>query len=214
MVLLLGLVGGGYLSSSRHDQQVADAANARLMQQQKIAQVQAAAYLAAAPQRTALQSAQAAAKAAATKAATTAAVQAKKAQDTARKAAGTTASRSQTTPRTPATNIGPIPSSCKSYSGNRAIGCSLVLSAGLGLEQMVCLDHMWTKESNWRTTAENPSSHSYGIPQSLPASKMAAFGSDYRTNPATQIKWGLSYIKNRYHTPCGAWSFWQGHNFY
>ena len=79
---------------------------------------------------------------------------------------------------------------------------------------MPCLDKMWTRESNWRTTAENPSSHSYGIPQALPASKMATFGSDYRTNPATQIKWGLDYIKNRYGSPCQAWTFWQAHNWY
>ena len=79
---------------------------------------------------------------------------------------------------------------------------------------MPCLDKMWTKESNWRTTAENPSSHSYGIPQALPASKMAVYGSDYRSNPVPQIKWGLHYIEGRYKTPCGAWTFWQAHNWY
>lgn len=84
----------------------------------------------------------------------------------------------------------------------------------MGLEQMVCLDHIFTHESNWRTTAENSSSGSYGIPQALPASKMATFGSDYRTNAATQIKWGLSYVKGRYGTPCGAWSYWQAHGWY
>jgi hypothetical protein len=71
--------------------------------------------------------------------------------------------------------------------------------------EWTCLDEVWTKESSWQYDAENPSG-AYGIPQSLPASKMAAAGSDYRTNPATQIKWGLGYIQSTYGTPCGAWS--------
>ena len=79
---------------------------------------------------------------------------------------------------------------------------------------MPCLDKMWTRESNWRTTAENPSSHSYGIPQALAGQQDGGVGSDYRTNPATQIKWGLDYIVDRYKTPCGAWTFWQAHNLY
>jgi len=64
----------------------------------------------------------------------------------------------------------------------------------------------------WNEKAGNPSSGAYGIPQSLPASKMASAGSDYRTNPATQIKWGLSYIQGRYQNPCNAWALWQSRN--
>jgi hypothetical protein len=71
--------------------------------------------------------------------------------------------------------------------------------------QFTCLDLLWTRESNWNYKAQNPSSGAYGIPQSLPGSKMATVASDWRTNPVTQIKWGLGYIKNRYGTPCGAW---------
>ncbi len=85
---------------------------------------------------------------------------------------------------------------------------------GWGSDQYSCLDSIYTAESNWKTTAENPSSGAYGIPQSLPGSKMAAAGSDWRTNPATQISWGLSYIKSRYGTPCQALSFRRGHNYY
>lgn len=81
----------------------------------------------------------------------------------------------------------------------------LMADYGWGDDQFSCLDSLWTRESNWRHTAENPSSGAYGIPQSLPASKMAEFGDDYRTNPVTQIKWGLSYIEDRYGTPCSAW---------
>ncbi|GIF16092.1 lytic transglycosylase domain-containing protein [Actinoplanes teichomyceticus] len=101
---------------------------------------------------------------------------------------------------------GPIPSSCGEFSGSRAVGCALTLKAGFGLDQFACLNKLWNKESGWNYRAENRSSGAYGIPQSLPGSKMAAFGSDWRTNPATQIRWGLDYIKKRYDTPCGAWN--------
>ncbi len=88
----------------------------------------------------------------------------------------------------------------------RAVARVLVAERGWSDSQFQCLDKLWTKESNWRYTARNPSSGAYGIPQSLPGSKMASAGSDWRTNPTTQIKWGLSYIKSRYGTPCKAWS--------
>nr|WP_116026463.1 lytic transglycosylase domain-containing protein [Thermomonospora umbrina] len=80
--------------------------------------------------------------------------------------------------------------------------------------QFGCLVKLWNKESGWRHTAANPSSGAYGIPQALPGSKMASAGSDWRTNPATQIKWGLGYIKGRYGTPCGAWSHSQSRGWY
>jgi hypothetical protein len=107
-----------------------------------------------------------------------------------------------------------VPSSCNQYSGNRALGCALLLEAGFGLDQMPCLDKMWTKESNWRIDSYNASSGADGIPQALPASKMAVFGADYMTNPVTQIRWGLDYITKRYGTPCQAWSYWQAHGWY
>ncbi|GAB3807633.1 aggregation-promoting factor C-terminal-like domain-containing protein [Micromonospora zhanjiangensis] len=75
--------------------------------------------------------------------------------------------------------------------------------------QFNCLNQLWIHESNWKVYATNPSSGAYGIPQSLPGSKMGAAGSDWQTNPATQIEWGEDYIKSRYGTPCAAWSFWQ-----
>ena len=62
------------------------------------------------------------------------------------------------------------------------------------------------KESGWKHRASNPSSGAYGIPQALPGGKMASAGADWRTNPITQISWGLSYIKATYGTPCGAWA--------
>lgn len=71
--------------------------------------------------------------------------------------------------------------------------------------QFGCLVKLWDRESGWNTHAANPSG-AYGIPQALPGSKMASAGPDWRNNAKTQIKWGLGYIKNRYKTPCGAWS--------
>jgi len=79
---------------------------------------------------------------------------------------------------------------------------------GFGQGQWSCLERLWIGESGWKWNAENPSSGAYGIPQSLPASKMATMGKDYRTNPVTQIRWGLDYIKKSYGTPCNALSKW------
>jgi hypothetical protein len=73
---------------------------------------------------------------------------------------------------------------------------------------------LWTNESGWGTTEVNQSSGAYGIPQALPASKMAAAGSDWRTNPITQISWGLDYISGRYGSPCTAWSIFQSRGWY
>ena len=96
----------------------------------------------------------------------------------------------------------------------QAIGKEMMLAAGFGEDQWGCLYNLWMRESGWRTTAGNVSSGAYGIPQSLPASNMAAFGGDYLTNPRTQIAWGLSYIKGRYGTPCGGWSAFQAKGWY
>ncbi|MGH3705424.1 MAG: lytic transglycosylase domain-containing protein, partial [Agromyces sp.] len=70
------------------------------------------------------------------------------------------------------------------------------------------------RESSWRADAYNASSGAYGIPQSLPGSKMASAGADWRTNAATQIEWGLSYIADRYGAPCGAWAHSERFNWY
>ena len=85
----------------------------------------------------------------------------------------------------------------------RGIARSILASQGMGDDQYSCLDYLWTKESGWRVNAYNPSG-AYGIPQALPGSKMASAGSDWQTNPATQITWGLGYIDSRYGSPCAA----------
>jgi hypothetical protein len=121
------------------------------------------------------------------------------------------AAAQQAAQQAPAPNI---PASCDEYSGNRALGCAVLLEVGFGLDQMGCLEALWTRESNWRENARNASSGAHGIPQALPAEKMAVFGADYLTNPVTQIRWGLDYIAKRYSTPCGAWNFWQANHWY
>jgi len=85
---------------------------------------------------------------------------------------------------------------------------------GWGDAQFQCFDNIIMHESKWSITATNPTSGAYGIPQALPGSKMATAGADWKTNPATQIKWALSYVKARYSTPCGAWSFKSAHGWY
>ncbi|MBB5495188.1 aggregation-promoting factor C-terminal-like domain-containing protein [Nocardiopsis metallicus] len=97
----------------------------------------------------------------------------------------------------------------------KGIARQAVAAQGWGAEQFDnCLEPLWEKESNWNHTAQNPSSGAYGIPQSLPGSKMASHGSDWQTNPATQISWGISYIKDRYGTPCEAWAHSQSVGWY
>lgn len=96
----------------------------------------------------------------------------------------------------------------------KALARAMVAQRGWSSAQFTCLDLLWTRESTWNHRATNPSSGAYGIPQSLPAGKMASAGSDWRTNPATQIKWGLGYIAGRYGTPCGAWNHSEAHNWY
>jgi hypothetical protein len=97
-------------------------------------------------------------------------------------------------------------------AGAQAYARSALASYGWGSDQFGCLVSLWTQESGWRANALNASSGAYGIPQSLPADKMAAAGADWRTNAATQINWGLAYIKSAYGSPCGAWSHEMGVN--
>lgn len=79
-------------------------------------------------------------------------------------------------------------------------------SMGFGSSDGFCLIWLWNRESGWRTNAYNASSGAYGIPQSLPGSKMANYAADWRTNYETQIMWGLIYITGRYGSPCAAWA--------
>jgi hypothetical protein len=81
-------------------------------------------------------------------------------------------------------------------------------------DEFDCLNRLWHRESRWDVGATNASSGAYGIPQALPASKMASAGDDWRTNPVTQIRWGLGYIAERYGSPCPAWRHSLANNWY
>lgn len=96
-------------------------------------------------------------------------------------------------------------------NANEALANRMAAGYGWTGVQVTCLDELWTHESGFDASADNTSSGAYGIPQALPADKMASAGADWRTNPATQIRWGLGYIHDRYGTPCGAWNFEMSH---
>jgi len=85
---------------------------------------------------------------------------------------------------------------------------------GFDDSQFSCLNSLWTKESHWNYKAHNYRSGAHGIAQALPAEKMSVVGTDWRTNPVTQIRWGIRYITMRYDTPCKAWSKWKSHRYY
>ncbi|MEU6255532.1 transglycosylase SLT domain-containing protein [Streptomyces sp. NPDC047043] len=80
--------------------------------------------------------------------------------------------------------------------------------------QFQCFSNIVDHESSWNYHAVNASSGAYGLFQALPASKYSSVGSDWQTNPATQIKWGLNYMNSRYGSPCEAWSFWSANHWY
>jgi hypothetical protein len=96
----------------------------------------------------------------------------------------------------------------------RSIARAMLPQFGFSADQFSCLDSIYTSESGWNVHADNPSSSAYGIPQALPGSKMASAGPDWANNPATQIRWGLGYIKANYGSPCGALAFREGHGWY
>jgi uncharacterized protein YabE (DUF348 family) len=117
-----------------------------------------------------------------------------------------------TKPATPTTATATAPIVVDPGSA-QAIAQQMLAARGWGADQFSCLVQIWNHESGWRVNAANASG-AYGIPQALPGSKMAVYGADWQTNPATQIAWGLAYIAGRYGTPCGAWSSWQVHGWY
>lgn len=83
-----------------------------------------------------------------------------------------------------------------------------------GKGQRKSLIRLWQHESGWNQRAHNGSSGAHGIPQALPGNKMGSHGKDWASNPETQIKWGLSYIKSRYGSPNKAWRAWQHKGWY
>jgi len=97
---------------------------------------------------------------------------------------------------------------------NAALGKKMVAAAGWTGIQWTDFNNIVMAESGWQTTVANSSSGAYGIPQALPGSKMASAGADWQTNPATQIKWMIGYIRSTYGTPANAWAFHLAHGWY
>lgn len=104
-------------------------------------------------------------------------------------------------------------SSTLSISEGRALAKAYVRER-VSASQYQCFLDLWNKESGWNYRALNKSSGAYGIPQALPGSKMKSVGSDWKTNPITQVKWGMRYVDARYGSGCGAWRFWLNNSWY
>jgi hypothetical protein len=211
-LLSVGVAGGFYLGEDRQTRP-SDAAQVGQFETEQSRYVQTEHVVESARYQTELlaaQRAEAAAELAARKAAAERAARKKREAEAKAKAAAEEAARKAASKP----YDGPIPASCNEYSGNREVGCAMLLDAGFDIDQMPCLDKLWTKESGWNHKASNPSSGAYGIPQALPGSKMGSVADDWRTNPATQIEWGLGYIKGRYGTPCKAWGHSQDVGWY
>ena len=103
----------------------------------------------------------------------------------------------------------------RSSVGAKKVAKSIMLSEyAWGADQFNCLNRLWTKESHWNYKARNKRSGAHGIPQALPAIRMESISTDWRTNPVTQIRWGLRYIEARYDSPCGAWAKFKRSNYY
>jgi hypothetical protein len=94
------------------------------------------------------------------------------------------------------------------------IAMAMLPSFGWPPSEFSCVNALWQRESGWNPCAANPSSGAYGIPQALPASKMASAGADWQTSAATQIRWGLGYIRATYGSPCGAWQHESSYGWY
>jgi hypothetical protein len=131
----------------------------------------------------------------------------------ARAAAAQAAAAQATAAQASSTQAASAPAAQPSGSAQQ-IAAGMLSSFGWSASEFGCLDPLWGHESGWSVSASNPSSGAYGIPQALPGSKMATAGPDWQTNPATQIRWGLGYIKSTYGSPCAAWSHEQSTGWY
>ncbi|MEW2302649.1 transglycosylase SLT domain-containing protein [Streptomyces sp. NPDC006655] len=109
-----------------------------------------------------------------------------------------------------ALSAAPAQAATTSASSAQAIAHKMIPDAA----QFNAFSKIVSHESGWNPSATNSSSGAYGLVQALPGSKMASAGSDWKTNPATQIKWGLDYMNSRYGSPTAAWSFWQANGWY
>lgn len=108
----------------------------------------------------------------------------------------------------------PPPAASAPSGSPQQIAEAMLGSFGWSSSQFSCLDPLWAHESGWSVTAYNAGTGAYGIPQALPGSRMASAGPDWQNNAATQIRWGLEYIKGTYGSPCAAWDHEQATGWY
>ena len=139
----------------------------------------------------------------------------KAAEQAAAAAARITASPTAQPTAQPTTQPTSSPTAIPAASGSpQQVAEAMLGSFGWSSSQFSCLDPLWAHESGWSVTAYNAGSGAYGIPQALPGSRMASAGPDWQSNAATQIRWGLEYIKSTYGSPCAAWDHEQATGWY
>ena len=105
-------------------------------------------------------------------------------------------------------------SGTKSFSDARSAFEQIVADYGIGASEKAMWEYIINRESGFNHYATNASSGAYGLPQSLPGSKMASAGADWQTNPYTQLKWMYGYMTSRYGSIAGAYNFWQANHWY
>ena len=147
-----------------------------------------------------------AAKAAAKRAAAKEAAAKEAAVEAAKAAAAQQAAAVQAAPKAQATPAVSVQAQPATSGSAQQIAEQMLSQYGWPSSEFSCLEPLWAQESGWSVTAENPSSGAYGIPQAMPGAEMASAGAAWQTDAATQISWGLTYIKDRYGSPCGAWA--------
>jgi hypothetical protein len=143
-----------------------------------------------------------------------AALRKRAAQLAARRAAAEAAAAQAAQPQQQAQQSQAPPAAPVPSGSAQQIAMGMLGSYGWSSSQFSCLVSLWNQESGWNVYATNPSSGAYGIPQALPGSKMASAGADWQTDAATQIRWGLTYIKSLYGSPCGAWAHEEADGWY
>lgn len=88
----------------------------------------------------------------------------------------------------------------------------VMAAAGIAASDYGYANYIISRESNWHVTSQNPSG-AYGLCQALPGSKMASAGSDWQTNPVTQLKWCNGYAQGK-----GGWAasynYWVSHHYW
>lgn len=98
------------------------------------------------------------------------------------------------------------------------VGCTgvrnIFTSLGVTGNELNAAMQVVIKESSCNHTIANRYSGAYGLPQALPGYKMASHGADWRTNPRTQLRWMISYVRGRYGSFQAAYRWQLNHGWY